>query len=152
MAMWLCGYVAKWSPCPSAFRLPPLHPTTFLGDSGTSVEWPWVRGGHFTVHFKLWTAQKLLRRIILLHFGLVTFRFHFGKTRQVFILGILWLLDVTMTPKNQLFLTLDTPICIKYAKTIPNNFWNMFLEPIGFGKYFLECFGKDRDRTSWRSI
>ena len=23
----LCGYVAKWSPYPSTYRLPPLHPT-----------------------------------------------------------------------------------------------------------------------------
>ena len=29
--MWLCGYVAKWSPYASAFRFTPLHPTTFLG-------------------------------------------------------------------------------------------------------------------------
>ena len=46
-------------------------------------------------------AQKL-RRIILLHFGLVTFWFHLGKTRQVILLGFSDLADVTMAPKTNM--------------------------------------------------
>ena len=36
--MWLCGYVAKWSPYPSTYRLPSLHPT----EVSRSLSW-WSR-------------------------------------------------------------------------------------------------------------
>ena len=41
-------------------------------------------GGHFAVNFMRRIAQKL-RIIILLHFGIITLRFHFGKTRTLFV-------------------------------------------------------------------
>ena len=62
------------------------------------------------------------RRItILLHFGRVTFRFYFGKIRDVFIFMIFGFLDVSMTPKANYLLILDTPNYFKSYKKIPNH-------------------------------
>ena len=41
-------------------------------------------GAIFIVNFGKRVARKLCR-IMLLHFGIVTFRFHFGRTRKPFI-------------------------------------------------------------------
>ena len=46
-------------------------------------------------------AQQF-RRIILLRFGLVAFRFHSGRTRKLFIFMLSDLADVTMTPKTSI--------------------------------------------------
>ena len=48
-------------------------------------------------------ARKL-HRIILLQFGLVTCKIHFGKTRKVIICIFLDLVDVSMTPKTNYLL------------------------------------------------
>ena len=58
-----------------------------------------VWGVFFIVNCLKRVAQSL-RRIILLHFGLVTFRIHFGKTRKPSFLWFSDLADVTMTPQT----------------------------------------------------
>ena len=69
-------------------------------------------GAIFTVTFANRVARKF-RRIILLYFGLITFRFHFGKAWKPFVFMIFGFLDVFMTPPNQFFLTLETPGLLK---------------------------------------
>ena len=54
---------------------------------------------HFAANDKKRVARKL-QRIIPFHFGLVTCRFHFGKTQKVIMLMIFGILDVSMTPKT----------------------------------------------------
>ena len=54
-----------------------------MSDLGSGGIW----GAIFNVNFDKRVAQKL-RRIIMLHFGLVTFRLHFGKTWKVFFFMI----------------------------------------------------------------
>ena len=53
-------------------------------------------------------AQKL-RSIILLHFGLVTFRIYFGKKRQVIIFIVLGPGGRDRDSQNKLRLTLGPP-------------------------------------------
>ena len=59
-------------------------------------------GAIFIVSFKKRVPQKL-RRIILRHFGLVTFRFHSGKTRKRFIFMVVGSPEVSMTPETNCF-------------------------------------------------
>ena len=74
-----------------------------MGNPGKSGEIPdlgsWgVWGAISIVDFKKRVARKL-HRIILLHLGLVTFRFHFGKPEQsLFDFG--GFLDVSMIPQT----------------------------------------------------
>ena len=65
-------------------------------------------GAIFIVNLKVWIAQKL-RRIILLHFGLVAFRFHIPRNRQVVMLLIFGPSGCAHDSQKQLFLILDTP-------------------------------------------
>ena len=53
-------------------------------------------------------AQKF-RTIILLHFGLVTLRFHFQKTHKVRFAMLCWLSGRGHDSQNQLCLSLDPP-------------------------------------------
>ena len=57
-------------------------------------------GGHLYCEFEEKVAGKL-RRMFRLHLGLITFRFHFGNTRKLFICMIYGFLDVSMTPKTK---------------------------------------------------
>ena len=50
-----------------------------------------------------------LRRTILLHFGLVTFRFHFGETRKPIIFTVFGLGGRDHDSQNQYHLSLETP-------------------------------------------
>ena len=45
---------------------------------------------------------RKLRRNILLHFGLITFRFHYWKALKPLIFMISDLVDVSMTPKTNI--------------------------------------------------
>ena len=54
-------------------------------------------GGAFYCKIKTLITPKLCR-IILLHFGLITFRFHFGKSEQSSFFWFLDLVDMTMGP------------------------------------------------------
>ena len=57
-------------------------------------------------------AQKL-RRIILPHFGLVTFGIHFRETRKPIIVMIFGPTGRDHDPQNQYYLNLETPRCSK---------------------------------------
>ena len=78
VAMWLSGYAAKWSPSPIR---------ALQGLDGGSGKNPDLGSGgswepFFNINSNKRIAQKL-RRIILLHFGLMTFHFHFPKNQKV---------------------------------------------------------------------
>ena len=61
-----------------------------------------VGGFIFIVNFKKRVAEKL-RRIILLHLGLITCRFHFGKNRTPLIFMVLEPSGCVHDLQNQLF-------------------------------------------------
>ena len=65
-----------------------------LGSSGS--------GAIFIVNIIQRLARKL-RRIILLHLGITTFRFHYGRTLKLLIFMILGFSGVSMTPKPIIF-------------------------------------------------
>ena len=62
---------------------------------------------HFRVIFMVKIIKRItekLRRIILLHFGLlvIAFRFHYGRDREVIIFMISGFSDVSMTPQTNI--------------------------------------------------
>ena len=61
----------------------------------------WGLGGSFFVRIMKRVA-KMLRKIILFHLGIVTFRFLFGKTRKVSILMIFGFFGRVHDSQNQL--------------------------------------------------
>ena len=65
-------------------------------------------GSIFIVNIIERIAQKL-RRILLLHLGLVTFRIHFTKDRPPPIFMVFGFSDVSTTPKTNYFLSLEAP-------------------------------------------
>ena len=76
-------------------------------------------------------GQKL-RRIILLHSGIIFFWFHYGRNRHP---RFSWFLDL-WDPWDPLFVELDMPITLKKYKKIPGTiFWNLFLWKGGFWKF-----------------
>ena len=96
-------------------------PKWIQAKSGFGVWGVW--GTICTVNFIERMAQKLCR-IILLHLGLITFRFHFGKTRKpimIFGLG-----RRVRDSQSQQSLTLDTPDDSKQFKKIPIHFENYY--------------------------
>ena len=67
---------------------------------------------HVWVIFNLNIIKRLAkkpRRINLPYFGLVTFRFHFGKTRQPLIFKFFGPSGRYHDSQNQYYLSLDTP-------------------------------------------
>ena len=70
-----------------------------MPDLGSGGVW----GAKFIVNVVKSVAPKL-RIIILLHLGLVAFRFHFPKTRKILIFMIFGLGGRVHRPQNQLFL------------------------------------------------
>ena len=94
----LCGYVAKWlcgPPYTSKFRLPSLHQT--VGPIGAQWSPLGARDGHlYAKCYKLWISQKL-RRIILLHIGMVIFDLTFPKSEHSSCSCFSDLVDMTMT-------------------------------------------------------
>ena len=81
-----------------------------------------VLGVICVVSFKKRLARKLCR-IILLYFGLITFRFHFRKTRKPFIVMDFEPSGHDHGPQNLLYLTLDRP---NYSKEFENKSPIMF--------------------------
>ena len=65
-------------------------------------------------------GQKL-RRIILLHFGLVTLRMHFGELPKSSFL------DVSMTPKTNCFKLWRHQMSPNNSREIPTHFQNILL-------------------------
>ena len=74
-----------------------IQENSSLGSGWSGGIW----GAMSTVNLKKRMAQKL-RRIIPLHFGLVAFRSHFGKTLKPFIFMISGFLDVSTTSKTNI--------------------------------------------------
>ena len=62
----------------------------------------WGLEAIFIINFKKRVAQKL-RRIILLHYGLVTFRFRFGKIEKSSLSWFSDLADATMTSQTDYY-------------------------------------------------
>ena len=89
-----------------------------IRDLGSGEVW----GTNFTLNFHKRVAQKLCI-IVLLRLGLVTFGFHFGEIRKVFIFMIFGPSGHVHLPQNQLFLILDTP---NYSKQSTNKSRNVF--------------------------
>ena len=106
----------------------PRAPT--IPDLGSGRVW----GGIVIVTF-MKSATQELRRIILLHFGRVTFRFHFGKARTVIMFTIFGFLDMSKALKNQFFLILGPLKDFKRCRNIPNHLWKiLLLETLKFWK------------------
>ena len=87
------------------FTLPPPNTSTIVSMT------PRSKYGELTQkygEFRKRLARKL-RRIMLLHFGLVTFRFHFGETRKPIISMVFGPSGRDHDAQNQLLSTLDTP-------------------------------------------
>ena len=84
--------------------------------------WFWGLGAIFVVHVNQSIARKL-RRLILLHFWLVTCRFHFGKTRKPLICLFSGHGGRDHDSANQYYLSLGTPRYTKYFKTNPKWFF-----------------------------
>ena len=102
-------------------------------------------GAHFYPKFKTLNSPKKLRRIILLHIGVVTFRFHFPKIREVLIFMIFGPGGRVDESQQQLLLllllllvTLDTP---ELHKTNKEN-TNAFQEHISFANINIMEIGK----------
>ena len=86
----------------------------------------WIDRYFWTIFMvNLWEryAQEL-RWIIVLHFGLVTFRFAYGKDRKPLISMISGFSDVSLAPKTN-YLCLETPGYLKYSKKKLNQFWKI---------------------------
>ena len=66
-------------------------------------------------------CDQKLRRIILLHFGLVTFRFHHGSPLKPFIFMISGFSDVSMTPQTNYFYLWIHQDTFKNARTHPES-------------------------------
>ena len=66
-------------------------------------------------------ASKL-RRAILLHFGLGTFRFHYRKDRKPVIFTMSGFLDVSMTPKANIIYLWRDQDALKDPRKFPNHF------------------------------
>ena len=80
-----------------------------------------VWGVILILNFNKRVAQKL-RRIILLHLGLVTSRFHSGKTRTVIIFMIFGASEHVHVFQNQSISTLGPPSYLTKTKDFPNHF------------------------------
>ena len=94
-------------------------------------------GGHFYCNFWKRMAQKL-RKIILLHFGLVTFWIHFGRKAVIFM--ICRLDRHVHDSQNQLFSILETPKYVKKSQRIHTIFWKRL------------CSEKTWTCNSWRFV
>ena len=92
---------------------------------------------------------KRLHRIILLHVGLVTCRFHYWKKRKPFMLIISGFSDVPMDPNTYYFLSLETP---RPSKSFKKNQTRVQQKRICFLKIgMFENVGKDGGGKPWRS-
>ena len=74
-------------------------------------------GSHFDCEYNEKIARKL-RRIILLHFGLLTLWIHDWKARKHFISMVLGPGGRDHDSQNQLFLIWETPRCFKNFKKL----------------------------------
>ena len=99
------GYGERLSPAPVKKLIPRTKSRKSREIANLASGWGLVV--IFTVNIIERFAQKL-RRIILLHFGRITFRMHVGKIREALIFMVFGLWDVPMTPKPILCIFGDT--------------------------------------------
>ena len=85
-----------------------------------------VWGSIFNVNIIRRIAQKF-RRIMLLHFGLVTFRIQIGKTRKHVIFMFFGLGGRVHDSQNQYYLSLEIPEYSKKIMKNPNTFYKICL-------------------------
>ena len=95
-------------------------------------------GGHF--YFMKRIARKF-RWIILLHLGVATFRFHFGKTLKPLVFMIVGFSDVSMTPKTDIIYLWRNQSAENNSRKNPNRFRAISLLQISsFGnRQFWKC-------------
>ena len=109
-----------WRTLPGPFSGEPFE-DRFRGTS--QVQWFKVQANLrksklvWGVNFIERIAQKL-HRIILLHFGLVTFEFDFRKTRKLIIFLVFGPSGRNHGPQNQLFLILEIPRYLTNSRKI----------------------------------
>ena len=98
-------------------------------------------------------AQKL-RRTILLHFGLVTSRIHFRNIWKVAFSWFVDLADVTMTPKNQSYLSLEAPGYLEWSRGIPESLLQeyYFRKSHKFGTRSCSNIENVGTEQSWRAV
>ena len=126
-----------------------------LGKSGKKSDFGsgGVLGAIFIVNIMKRIVQKLCRTI-LLHFGLVFFRIHFGKTKKVTISMFFGFGGLAHDSPNQCYSSLETPGYSKWFKKNPES----FLLNILFGNLrklkiaSFENVGTDWGRQSRRSV
>ena len=107
----------------------------------------WESGIHFIVNVKTRMAQKL-RRIILLHLGLLTFRSHFPRIHKIIIFVIFGLGRCVHGIHNQSFLTLEKPRWSnKYRDTVIS-FQKIVRRPVFRGAPRL----RDQDSLSFQQL
>ena len=93
-------------------------------------------------------AQKL-RKTVLLRFGLVTFRFHFGKTRKLIIFMVFGPGGRDQDSQNQLFPTLETPNYFKCFKKKQIMFGHIIFQNLKLLELQrMENIGTDGSRTN----
>ena len=99
-------------------------------------------GSIFIVNVKKSVAWKL-RTIILLHFGLVTFRIHSGRIRKVIIFMFFRLGERVHDSQHQYHLSLEAPNDFKYLKKTRTIFETYDVWKSTFWKLNRLFFGKD---------
>ena len=109
-------------------------------------------GAIFTERFRKRVARKL-RIIILLHFGLVTFRTLFPEDPKVIIFMFFELGGCLHGPQHQLFSTLGPP---RYYSNNSNKniFWKIIVLELSksWKSNMLKISEKTETETSWRSV
>ena len=110
---------------------------------------------------RLWRRyDQRLRSIILLHFGLVTFRFGYGRDRNSSFLRFRALWTCTWVPKRILFIVGGTRIPQQIQEAPQTNFWKYcFVMFQSFGNRHFWFVGKEGHRkhmkirltVSWKS-
>ena len=98
------SFLSDFSDC----RFPGQNPGRSRTNCGFGV-WGRVCGAIFIINFIAQRIGQTLRRIILLHLGLVTFRIHFRKIRKPFIFMVFGPSGRDHDSQNQLYLILGTP-------------------------------------------
>ena len=92
-------------------------------------------------------AQKL-RRIILLHLGLVTFRCHYGRTRKPLMFMIWGFLNVSTTPKTNIIYLWRHQNTLNNSRKNTESILENLCGKVKISELQLfELFGKDGDRT-----
>ena len=133
------------------FRHPDILPRRF-GLRTIVVEHQRSGSGALVVNFKRRIARQICR-IILLHFGLVFFRFRFGKTRNPVVFMIFGFLDVSMTLETSYIWLWTHRIVSNNSRNILNHI-HFSCKPQDSGKRFFFSERSEKTGTDkyWRSV